>query len=58
MENFVVVAIILFIVGAAIAYIVKEKKKGNHCIGCPAAATCPSAHAGKCSGGCQTATKK
>ena len=56
MANFVVVVVILFIVGAAIAYIVKEKKKGNRCIGCPAAATCPSVHAGKCSGGCQKNT--
>ncbi len=52
MANFIVVVIILLIVGAALAYIVKEKKKGTKCIGCPAAATCPSAHVGKCSGGC------
>ena len=58
MENFIVIAILTIIVGCAIVYIVKEKKKGNRCIGCPAAATCPSAQAGKCSGGCQSNTKE
>ena len=33
----VVLALILFF---AIRYIVKEKKKGNHCIGCPFADSC------------------
>lgn len=54
MADFILVVVILLIVGAAVAYIVKEKKKGTKCIGCPAAATCPSANAGKCSSGCQT----
>lgn len=40
MTNFIVVMIILLIIGVAIAYIVKEKKKGVRCIGCPAAGTC------------------
>lgn len=58
MADFIVVVVILLIVGAAVTYIVKEKKKGTKCIGCPAAATCPSANAGKCSGGCQSNTKE
>lgn len=49
MADIIVVMIILFIVGAAVVYIVKEKKRGTKCIGCPAANTCPSANAGKCS---------
>ena len=40
MENFVVGAIIVVIIGAAIIYIIKEKKKGTKCIGCPHAGTC------------------
>ena len=42
MSNFVVIAVLVIIVGTAIAYIVKEKKKGTVCIGCPHAGTCAS----------------
>ena len=56
MVDIIVIAVLLIIVGLAISYIRKEKKRGVRCIGCPAAATCPSAHAGKCSGGCQSNT--
>lgn len=35
MENIIIVAIILVIVVLAITYIIKEKKKGKKCIGCP-----------------------
>lgn len=58
MANFILILVIALIVGVSITYIVKEKKKGNHCIGCPAAATCPGAHANKCSGGCQANRKE
>lgn len=44
MADMIVVGIVLVIVGLAIAYIVKEKKKGVKCIGCPAAGQC----SGKC----------
>lgn len=40
MENIIVIAVLLIIIGAAIWYICKEKKKGNRCIGCPAAGSC------------------
>jgi len=40
MANVIVVAVVLVILGTAIAYIRKEKKKGVKCIGCPAAAEC------------------
>lgn len=32
--------VIVLIVGLAIGYIYKEKKKGTHCIGCPMAGNC------------------
>lgn len=44
MADLIVVGIVLVIVGLAIAYIVKEKKKGVKCIGCPVAGQC----SGKC----------
>ena len=40
MENLIVIGILLVIVGAAVLYIWKEKKKGRGCIGCPAAGYC------------------
>ncbi len=54
--DFIVGAIVLLIVGAAIVYIRKEKKRGVKCIGCPASGTCSkSSHEdSKCS--CHTDT--
>ena len=40
MTDFVVALVVLAIIGVAVVYIVKEKKKGVKCIGCPAAGTC------------------
>ena len=56
MADYIVVAIILIIVGVAIAYIVKEKKKGTKCIGCPAAGNCARMNGGQCSGNCHSNT--
>lgn len=39
-KDVIVVLIILAIIGAAIAYIVRAKKKGAKCIGCPASGCC------------------
>ncbi|MBO5460614.1 MAG: FeoB-associated Cys-rich membrane protein [Ruminococcus sp.] len=64
MADLIVVAVVLAIIAAAVAYIVKEKKKGVRCIGCPAAGTCGSHNHGSASGhscggncGCHTDTK-
>lgn len=46
MENFIVIVILAVILGSAIIYIVKAKKKGVKCIGCSAACSC----SGHCSG--------
>ena len=40
MIDIIVGAVLIVLVGAAIAYIIREKKKGVACIGCPAAGTC------------------
>ena len=50
MENFIVIAILAIIIGCAIVYIVKEKKKGVKCIGCPNADMCSMAQKQKCNG--------
>ena len=52
MTNFLVILVVAIIVGLAIAYIVREKKRGVKCIGCPSAATCPNS--GKCKGNCSS----
>ncbi len=47
MTDVIVILIVFAIVAGAAVYIVREKKKGTKCIGCPSAGTCP--HSGKCS---------
>ncbi len=58
MENIVVIAVIVLIVGLAVAYVIKEKKKGVKCIGCPNAKTCSMAQKQKCNGMCDNKTNK
>lgn len=40
MANVIVAAILLVMTGAAVHYIIKEKKRGVRCIGCPSAGIC------------------
>ena len=47
--DIVAILLIALIVGGAVAYIIKAKKSGQKCIGCPDSKTCSS---GGCSGGC------
>ncbi len=42
MENIVIGVLLLAILGAAIWYIVRSKKKGKKCIGCPYSDQCSS----------------
>lgn len=50
MTDLIVVIVLFLIIGAATAYIVKAKKRGVKCIGCPAGTSCSHAVAGGCSG--------
>lgn len=53
MADFVVILILLMVIGAALTYVIKSKKAGVKCIGCPSGATCPhSGKNGSCQGGC------
>lgn len=38
--NIIISIILIALVGGAICYIYKEKKKGTKCIGCPMAGSC------------------
>ena len=40
MIDILVGLVLAVLIGGAIAYIIKEKKKGTVCIGCPSAGTC------------------
>lgn len=48
MENVIVILILLAIVAGIISYLVRAKKRGETCIGCPYAKQC----GGKCNDGC------
>jgi len=52
--NIVVSVILVAIIGGATVYIVKAKKNGQKCIGCPNSKQC----GGKCSCNSQQQTKK
>ncbi len=49
--NIIVTIVLVAILGSAIAYILRAKKKGIKCIGCPDGAKCGGNCAG-CSGNC------
>ena len=48
MENFIIIAILVIIIGLAAAYIYKAKKRGNKCIGCPHCNTCSAQQKDNC----------
>ena len=49
--DYVILGIIGLVLGLAIGYIVKAKKSGKKCIGCPDSGSC-GGHCASCSGGC------
>lgn len=51
MEDVIVIAVLVVIVGLAVGYIIKAKKSGKKCIGCPDSDAC-SGKCGGCSCGC------
>ncbi len=57
MADLIVGIILLIIVGAAIRYIVKQKKKGVKCIGCPSASVCAAKMNGNGTCGCKSDKK-
>ena len=46
--DYIALAAILLIVGAASFYIIRARRRGEKCVGCPYAKQC----GGKCGGGC------
>ena len=56
MADLIIAVVLLMIIGGAVAYIVKAKKNGAKCIGCPAGGNCSGKSNGQsdcsCSCGC------
>ena len=53
MENLIIIAIVVIVVGLAGFYVYKAKKNGKKCIGCPDGCSCSSKNgSGPCSGNC------
>lgn len=50
--DWIIIGILAVIVGAAVFYIIKAKKSGAKCIGCPAGGNCPGKHKGSYDCGC------
>ncbi len=42
MENFIIIAVLVVVLGAALGYVIKAKKRGEKCIGCPHSKNCNS----------------
>ena len=57
MKDLILITVLLLILGLAVFYIVRAKKKGVKCIGCPSNAQCSGKCAG-CSGNCCGKNKK
>ena len=49
--DYILLAILVIIIGGAVFYIVKAKKSGQKCIGCPESKSC-SGQCGGCSCSC------
>ena len=52
MENFIIIAVLVLIIGFAAWYVYKSKNNGRKCIGCPDSGSCSGACSG-CSCGCK-----
>ena len=54
MTDILIVAVLVIIIGSAAVYVIKAKKSGVKCIGCPSGATCGQNGGGcsGCGGGC------
>ena len=51
MANVIVILVVLLILGLAARYIVRAKKRGETCVGCPYAKECAAKRSGRgCSG--------
>lgn len=57
MKNILVILILVVVIGLALYYIFRQKKKGINCIGCPSGVKCPLKSGERCNGNCYTENK-
>ena len=57
-KDVIVIIIIGLIIGCALLYVIKAKKSGKKCIGCPYSGACQSQKSGACSCGCGASNKE
>ena len=50
MTDILVIALVAVIVGLAVWYVIRARKKGVKCVGCPEGLQCGSKGCGNCSG--------
>ena len=50
MTDLIIIAVVVAIVGFAVFYIRREKRRGVQCVGCPESKTCSGSCGGNCSG--------
>ena len=50
--DYIISAVIGLIIGGAVGYIIKAKKRGAKCIGCPDSNSCAGSCSGECNGCC------
>ena len=52
LENILIIVVLGAIVGLALGYVIRAKKKGAKCIGCPSGASCGKSGCSGCNGQC------
>ena len=50
LTNLIIILVILLVLGVIVFSIIREKKRGSKCIGCPYAKECAARKNGGCSG--------
>ena len=58
MEDVIIIAVLLCIIGGIVFYLSRAKKRGETCIGCPYSKQCASKNSGCEGGGCGGKTGK
>ncbi len=48
MENAIIIIVVAAIIGGSVGYLMKAKKRGETCIGCPCAKQCSGKGCGSC----------
>ena len=59
LTDWILIGVLVLVVGGAVAYIIKAKKSGQKCIGCPHSSSCGARTAsGGCGGSCACCSKE